>query len=259
MCKYKTSLKAAISPTTGTYVRNSARLSVQSLENKNNQGSVEMKRIRLTIYVTVCMVIMSVMASSAFPMTPEEIKILGHMENGRYTNESLGLTVYFSPEKWDTMTEEKILSLRGITLPSSTDIGALEKAVKYNLPVFMVIQKKSGALNVNLTLTDIGMLGELVSHQPTFIEGFLRGLSGKISRSMQNMQLDDFSVEVSETSSFLNSKRPCIYTKSTYRNVPMYQKVVALSSGRYVYQITVTTLYLDKTDDVLAMFAKTGE
>ena len=207
--------------------------------------------------LVICSVVMLIMATSAFSKTPEEIRILGSMEDGRYTNESLGLTVYFSPEKWNTMTEDEILHFRGITLPFSSDIGALEKAVKYNFPVFMVIQKKSGVMNVNLTLTDVGKLGEIAAHQPTFIEGFLRGLSGKISRSMKNMQLDEFSVEVSETSSFLNSKRPCIYTKSTYRNVPMYQKVVVLSSGRYVYQITVTTLYLDKTDDVLAMFTET--
>ena len=207
--------------------------------------------------LVICSVVMFIMATSAFSKTPEEIRILGSMEDGRYTNESLGLTVYFSPEKWNTMAEDEILHFRGITLPFSSDIGALEKAVKYNLPVFMVVQKKSGVMNVNLTLTDVGKLGEIAAHQPTFIEGFLRGLSGKISRSMKNMQLDEFSVEVSETSSFLNSKRPCIYTKSTYRNVPMYQKVVVLSSGRYVYQITVTTLYLDKTDDVLAMFTET--
>ena len=207
--------------------------------------------------LSVCSVLLLIMASSAFSMTPEEIKILGRMENGTYTNDALGLKVYFDPEKWNILTEKEILNFRKVTLPSSSDVGALERAVKYNLPVFMVVQKKAGAMNVNLSLTDVGRLGELVSHQPTFIEGFLRGLSGKISRSMQNMQLDEFSVDVSETSSFLNSKHPCIYTKSSYRNVPMYQKVVALSSGRYVYQITVTTLYLDKTDDVLAMFVKT--
>lgn len=211
----------------------------------------------------VCFVVLLVMASSAFSMTPEEIRILGHMENGTYTNEALGLKVYFDPEKWHPMTEEEILALRKTetNLPSSSDIGALERIMKYRLPVFQVVQKKSGIMNVNLTLTDIGKLGEIVAAQQpeTFIDGFLRGLSGKISKSMQNTELDDVSVDVSETSSFLNSKRPCIYTKSKYMNVPMYQKMVALSAEHYVYQITVTTRFLDRTDDILAMFAETGE
>ncbi len=213
---------------------------------------------KFILCVIFCSAVILVIASSSFSMTPEEIKILGQMEKGTYTNDTLGLKVYFDPEKWNLLTDEDIASYRKITLPFSSDVGALEKVIKYNFPVFMVIQKKYGILNVNLTLMDVGKIGEfLAKQQPeTYIDGFLWGLSGKISNSMQNMELDEFSVDVSETSSFLNAKRPCILAKSKYKGVPMYQKSVALVSGRYVYQITVTTLYLDKTDDVLEMFSK---
>lgn len=204
--------------------------------------------------VPVCLVCMFFMASSALSMTPDEIKILGSMNNGTYTNETLGLTVSFDAERWRMMTEEEMLEIMKTKLPDN--LSEMDKALKYHVPVFQAVTTK-GSLNVNITVNDIGMASTVASWNPSvFLKSFLGGMSRTLEKSYHDSGMEDVSFDITIVN-FIGSEHHVLHSKMKYRNVPMYQKQVAVLAGKYVYLISATSLITDRTDEILAMFFKT--
>lgn len=150
--------------------------------------------------------------------------------------------------------EEEVLVLMNTKLPPN--ITAMDKAIKYNVPVMQAITK-NGSLNVNIMVTDIGIASALASLNPgVFLKSFPGGMLRTLEKRYHENGIEDISFDIA-TTNFIGSEHHVLHTAMKYRDVPMYQKQAAVLAGTYVYVTTATSLFTDRTDEILAMFFKT--
>lgn len=195
-------------------------------------------------------------APSAFSMTPEEIKLLGHTENGIYVNATLGIEADFSGKNWRIMPEEDVIAFVNMKNVISDDTSAMDKAVKYHIPVLQTITK-DGSVNINLTVSSLGGMGGFAAMYPEeFMSGFLGGMALRIKKSHVESGMQDVNINVVKME-FLGEEHSGLYSAMKYKGIPMYQRTAAIVSGNYAYVINVTSVADDKTLENLKIFRKT--
>ena len=197
-----------------------------------------------------------VVCFSAYAVESDDAYILGEVKNV-YTNRALGAEAHFD-DNWRILSRTEIAQLMGLAASSSP---SLEELAKGNMPVFLVAAK-DGTANINIVIVKLGaQIAEILINAETdsvFVDMYMDGAAQGVSKTYTEMGVNDFTVERIKTT-FLGSEHPGVFsTAKIHELITQYQKQVVCFSGEYAITLTATSLGIDKTDDMLAMFRKIG-
>ncbi len=186
----------------------------------------------------------------------KELFRAGSVENGTYTNETLGIGCTLD-SGWTVASEEEIAATFGMAkeLIEQAETGVeLDDADTFT---DLYVYADEGAKNINIQVQtlgalEVGALGEISE------EELLDEVLPMLEETMTSAYASYGAALTCEKADarFLDEDHKVIFMVTETPEVNMYQKQAYLIQGRYVAIITCTSVGEDATDDLLELFYK---
>ncbi len=179
----------------------------------------------------------------------------GSVENGTYTNETLGIGCTLDSD-WSVATEEEIAATFGMAkeLIEQAETGVdLEDADTFT---DLYVYTDEGQKNINVQVQTLsalegGAMGEMSE------EEILDNILPILEETMESAYAGFGTVTCEKADArFLGEDHKVITMVTTTQEANMYQKQAYLPHGRYVAIITCTSVGEDTTDEMLEFFYK---
>ncbi len=185
----------------------------------------------------------------------KELFRAGSVENGTYTNETLGIGCTLD-SSWSVASEEEIAATFGMAkeLIEQAETGVdLEDADTFT---DLYVYTDEGAKNINVQVQTLsalegGAVGEMSEDE------ILDNILPILEETMASAYAGVGTVTCEKVDArFLDEDHKAIAMVTTAQETDVYQKQFYLPHGRYVAIITCTSVGEDVTDELLELFYK---
>ena len=176
--------------------------------------------------------------------TPE----LGAVNGGTYTNTFAGIGCTLD-ETWVFYTEEQIAEINGFLTDGTSDED-MKKLMESNQSVQdMYASSTDGLMTINVVFQNMGLLfGTTMSAEES-----AELASEQLPDAMTTYGFEKVSAAVT-TAEFAGADRPALTITAEVQGTPMYELMVCMKEGSYVYCVTLCSYTEDVTAEMAALF-----
>ena len=176
--------------------------------------------------------------------TPE----LGAVNGGTYTNTFAGIGCTLD-ETWVFYTEEQIAEINGFLTEGTSDED-MKKLMEENQSVQdMYATSTDGLMTMNVVFQNMGLLFGTTMSAHEYAE-----LSAQqLPDAMSTYGFENVTAAVT-TTEFAGADCPAVALTATVQDTPMYELVICLKQGNYIYCVTLCSYTEDVTADMAALF-----
>lgn len=176
--------------------------------------------------------------------TPE----LGAVNGGTYTNTFAGIGCTLD-ETWVFYTEEQIAEINGFLTEGTSDED-MKKLMEENQSVQdMYATSTDGLMTMNVVFQNMGLLFGTTMSAHEYAE-----LSAQqLPDAMSTYGFENVAAAVT-TTEFAGADCPAVALTATVQDTPMYELVICLKQGNYIYCVTLCSYTEDVTAQMAALF-----
>ena len=176
--------------------------------------------------------------------TPE----MGSVNGGTYTNEFAGIGCTLD-ETWVFYTEEQIAEINGFLTDGTSDED-MKKLMEENQSVQdMYATSTDGLMTINVVFQNMGLLfGTTMSAQE-----YAELSAQQLPDAMTTYGFENVTAAVT-TMEFAGAERPAVALTATVQDTPMYELVICMKQGNYIYCVTLCSYTEDVTAQMAALF-----
>ena len=176
--------------------------------------------------------------------TPE----LGSVNGGTYTNEFAGIGCTLDAT-WTFYTEAQIAEINGFLTEGTSD-EEMRQLMEENQSVYdMYASSTDGLMTMNVVFQNMGLLFGTTMSAQDYVE-----LSAEqLPDAMGTYGFEDVTASVT-TAEFAGAECPAIAITATVQDTPMYELLVCMKEGNYIYCVTLCSYTEDVTAQMAALF-----
>ena len=172
---------------------------------------------------------------------------IGVSQGNTYWNDAvkLGCTL---DESWYFYTDEEILEQNAETAGKLK--GDLAEAVKEagSLMDMMALNTETGE-NVNVNLERLSIANSLLVDEDKYIEPSAASLGS----ALEQVGIEGLDLRTDKIA-FLGEEHPCIRISGKIQDVPLYETLVVVKTGRTMIVVTACSYLEDTTEEILSCF-----
>ena len=178
--------------------------------------------------------------------TPDDT--LGALTGGTYTNKTARITCKLD-DSWLFYNERQLEELNGVlTEAGGGDVASLAESGKAVYDMYAV--STDGLMTMNVVFQNLGLLGGAAVSAQDYVE-----LSaGELGDTLSAYGYENVAVQVSAADFAGTEKCPAITVTGEKGGTAMYELMVCLKTGNYVYCVTLCSFTEDVTADMAALF-----
>ena len=178
---------------------------------------------------------------------PDEEELeMGSVNGGTYTNTFAGIGCALD-ETWVFYTKEQIAELNGFLTDGTSDED-MKKLMENSQSVQdMYASSTDGLMTINVVFQNMGLLLGTTMSAQEYAELHVT----QIPDAMEAYGFEDVTVSVT-TAELAGEERPAIALTATIQDIPVYELIVCLRQGNYIYCVTLCSY----TEDVTAQMAE---
>ena len=199
---------------------------------------------KIFLFVFICFVSVFVLSLQSEAKLEDDIK--GTMKNGTYVNEIIKIKAHFNDD-WKILSQEEIAKIMGYVKSSSP---TFEELTQGTMPVFYAMTK-DGLANVNIILNDV----EGARPTDTIIKMGLNSAIKSLKKMYSEMGIKKSNYEVTKIK-FLGQDCWGFQGSASNERTVIYQKQVTYFTDDYGCNISVTSVGIDFTDEILEIFSR---
>lgn len=174
--------------------------------------------------------------------------VLGALPGGTYTNKNARLTCRLD-ESWLFYNESQLLELNGVLTESgSGDVAALAEGGKAVYDMYAI--STDGLMTMNVTYQSLGLL----SGSSMTAQEYVELAAAKLPSDLSAGGFTEVEVEVTATDIAAEKSCPTLLVTAKLQDAPMYERMVCLQAGNYIYCVTLCSFTEDVTADMAALF-----
>ena len=175
----------------------------------------------------------------------EELE-MGSVNGGTYTNNFAGIGCALD-ETWVFYTKEQIAELNGFLTDGTSDED-MKKLMENSQSVQdMYASSTDGLMTINVVFQNMGLLLGTTMSAQEYAELHVT----QIPDAMEAYGFEDVAASVT-TAELAGEERPAIALTATIQDIPVYELIVCLRQGNYIYCVTLCSY----TEDVTAQMAE---
>ena len=173
---------------------------------------------------------------------------MGSVNGGTYTNEFAGIGCTLD-ETWVFYTEEQIAEINGFLTDGTSDED-MKKLMEENQSVQdMYATSTDGLMTMNVVFQNMGLLfGTTMSAQE-----YAELSAQQLPDAMTTYGFENVTAAVT-TAEFAGAECPAVALTATVQDTPMYELVICLKQGNYIYCVTLCSYTEDVTAQMAALF-----
>lgn len=178
---------------------------------------------------------------------PDEEELeMGSVNGGTYTNAFAGIGCTLD-ETWVFYTKEQIAELNGFLTDGTSDED-MKKLMENSQSVQdMYASSTDGLMTINVVFQNMGLLLGTTMSAQEYAELHVT----QIPDAMAAYGFEDVAASVT-TAKLAGEERPAIALTATIQDIPVYELIVCLRQGNYIYCVTLCSY----TEDVTAQMAE---
>lgn len=178
---------------------------------------------------------------------PDEEELeMGSVNGGTYTNAFAGIGCALD-ETWVFYTKEQIAELNGFLTDGTSDED-MKKLMENSQSVQdMYASSTDGLITINVVFQNMGLLLGTTMSAQEYAELHVT----QIPDAMAAYGFEDVAASVT-TAELAGEERPAIALTATIQDIPVYELIVCLRQGNYIYCVTLCSY----TEDVTAQMAE---
>ena len=178
---------------------------------------------------------------------PDEEELeMGSVNGGTYTNNFAGIGCALD-ETWVFYTKEQIAELNGFLTDGTSDED-MKKLMENSQSVQdMYASSTDGLMTINVVFQNMGLLLGTTMSAQEYAELHVT----QIPDAMEAYGFEDVTASVT-TAELVGEERPAIALTATIQDIPVYELIVCLRQGNYIYCVTLCSY----TEDVTAQMAE---
>ena len=178
---------------------------------------------------------------------PDEEELeMGSVNGGTYTNTFAGIGCALD-ETWVFYTKEQIAELNGFLTDGTSDED-MKKLMENSQSVQdMYASSTDGLMTINVVFQNMGLLLGTTMSAQEYAELHVT----QIPDAMEAYGFEDVTASVT-TAELADEERPAIALTATIQDIPVYELIVCLRQGNYIYCVTLCSY----TEDVTAQMAE---
>lgn len=178
---------------------------------------------------------------------PDEEELeMGSVNGGTYTNNFAGIGCALD-ETWVFYTKEQIAELNGFLTDGTSDED-MKKLMENSQSVQdMYASSTDGLMTINVVFQNMGLLLGTTMSAQEYAELHVT----QIPDAMAAYGFEDVAASVT-TAELAGEERPAIALTATIQDIPVYELIVCLRQGNYIYCVTLCSY----TEDVTAQMAE---
>ena len=178
--------------------------------------------------------------------------IQGALPGGTYSNHSVRLLCRLD-DSWLFYNESQLLELNGVlTEGGSGDIATLAESGKAVYDMYAI--STDGLMTMNVTYQNLGLLsGSSMSAQE-----YVELAAAKVPGDLTAGGFTDVEVQVTATDIAGEKSCPTLLVTAKLGETPMYERIVCLQAGNYIYCVTLCSFTEDVTPTMAELFHTAG-
>lgn len=174
--------------------------------------------------------------------------VLGALPGGTYTNKNAHLTCRLD-DSWLFYNDSQLLELNGVLTESgSGDVAALAESGKAVYDMYAI--STDGLMTMNVTYQNLGLL----SGSSMTAQEYVELAAAKLPADLGAGGFTEVEVEVTATDVAAEKSCPTLLVTAKLQDTPMYERMVCLQTGNYIYCVTLCSFTEDVTADMAALF-----
>ncbi len=207
-----------------------------------------MKKVRNLSVILLVLVLLAALLPQDALSAAAPVPMLGSVSESTYWNETLSIGYELPDSDWFFYTEEEILEINQLTgeMLGEDYQKALDSLNGYT---DMYAANSVTRENVNITVENLSGLNALIISEASYMQLGAKGLD----ETLKQMGVEDFTC-TSEDFTVGGETHPGSRVSYTLQDVPIYQTLVVIKSGRKMLTITVTAMQADACDSILEGF-----
>ncbi len=173
----------------------------------------------------------------------------GSVSGGVYTNEFAGIGCKLD-DSWSFYTAQQIDELNGM-LADGAQSESVKTMLSENRSTFdMYAVSTDGLMTMSVAFQNLGLLsGATVSAQE-----YVELASAELSSTLQAYGYEDVSVQVTTADFVGKTACPAVTVAAQRSGTKMYERLICLKTGNYVYCVTLCSFTEDVTEEMAALF-----
>lgn len=178
----------------------------------------------------------------------DDMPEMGSVNGGVYTNEFAGIGCTLD-ETWVFYTEEQLAQVNGFFTDGTGDED-MRKLMEDNKSVQdMQAASVDGLMTMGVTFQNMGLLfGSTMSAQE-----YAELSAGQLPDELSVYGLENVTAAVT-TATFAGEERPAVTLTATVQDIPMYELMICLKEGNYIYCVVLCSYTEDVTAEMAALF-----
>lgn len=177
----------------------------------------------------------------------EEIELsMGHAEGNIYESEFIGIGFQL-PDNWSFYTEEQIKAMNNIAADLMEEEYA-EAIANANIVYDMYALDALGN-NVNINIEKLNVASALAYTEEEHVEATV----GTLEDALSSMGLGEVTANVT-TVTIAEEEHHAIDVVCVGEQITLYEKVICIKIGRYMANVTITTVGNDATSEIIKQF-----
>lgn len=178
--------------------------------------------------------------------------VQGALPGGTYSNHSVRLLCRLD-DSWLFYNESQLLELNGVlTEGGSGDIATLAESGKAVYDMYAI--STDGLMTMNVTYQNLGLLsGSSMSAQE-----YVELAAAKVPGDLTAGGFTDVEVQVTATDIAGEKSCPTLLVTAKLEETPMYERMVCLQAGNYIYCVTLCSFTEDVTPTMAELFHTAG-
>lgn len=172
---------------------------------------------------------------------------LGDAENNTYWNESMSIGCTLD-ESWYFYTREEILELNGMTADMLDEaLGEMVREAGSMMDMYAMNQVTGATVNVNLER--LSLSNSLIISETSYVQIAEESLRAALEQmGFENVQVETGTME------FLGREHVCVRITGEIQQMPFYETIAVVKSGRTMIVVTAASFLEDTTAEVFSCF-----
>ncbi len=189
---------------------------------------------------------------TAVPPTQEDgasaSEVLGALPGGTYTNRNAHIFCKLD-DSWLFYNESQLMELNGmLSEGGSGDVAALAESGSAVYDMYAI--SADGLMTMNVTYQNLGLL----SGSSMTAQEYVELAAAQLPADLTAGGFTDVEVQVSASDIAAESNCPTLLVTAKLQESEMYERMVCLQSGNYIYCVTLCSFTKDMTADMAALF-----
>ncbi len=171
----------------------------------------------------------------------------GVVVGNTYTSEFAGITCTLG-ESWTFLSQDEIAQITGVASDLTTD-EKLKESLNSGATIYEMYAMDSDSTSLNITVGDLGVIYGSVLE----VKDYASSAADQMPSALESIGMTDVTSKLT-TVDFAGQQQTAIAVTASFQGIQMYEVLVCLKQGNYIYNVTVCSYGSDRTAEVLALF-----